>query len=339
MRGAALSKYTQPVSSIVVEDLAKTFVKRRSLRESLLHPFGKAERVTALDGVNLQVEAGEIFGLLGPNGAGKTTLLKILSCLIIQDRGAATVAGHSTRTQEMRVRSSIGFVTSDERSFYWRLSGRENLHFFARLCNIAPAAMRARCQALLDALELSDKADHAFMGYSSGMKQRMAVARALLHDPPVLYMDEPTRSLDPVAARHLRELIAGTLNRRQGKTILLATHNLAEAEELCGRIAILHRARVRRMGTLAEVRRWALSRERYLIEVTQADGFAPYKFAGGTVEADGAGILRAELERGGEALTHLLGALLARGARIVSCTRQEASLQEIFDLAVGEAGP
>jgi ABC-2 type transport system ATP-binding protein len=321
---------------IAVEDLSKTFVKRRSLREGLLHPFGVAERVTALDGVSLGVQQGEIFGLLGPNGAGKTTLLKILSCLIMQDRGQATVAGFSTRSQEMRVKASIGFVTSDERSFYWRLSGRENLHFFARLYNLEPAGMRARCQSLLERLELSDKADHAFMSYSSGMKQRMAVARALLHDPPVLYMDEPTRSLDPVAARHLRELVSATLNRREGKTILLATHNLAEAEELCGRIAILHRAKVRRTGTLAEVRLSALARERYLIETSGVDGFAPYRFDGGVVEQDGQGRLRAELERGGAALSHLLGQLLARGARIVSCTRQEASLQEIFDLAVSE---
>ncbi len=354
--------------AIAVEDLAKTFVKRRSIKEIVARPWAKAERVTALDGVSFSVEQGEIFGLLGPNGAGKTTLLKVLSCLIIQSRGRASINGYDTLAQEMRVKRSVGFVTSDERSFYWRLSGRENLHFFARLFNLPPSRVRRRCQELLDGLDLGDKADHAFMTYSSGMKQRMAVARALLHDPPVLYMDEPTRSLDPLAARHLRELIGGQLNRDEGKTILLATHNLAEAEQMCTRIAILHKARVRLMGTLPEVRSWVQARERYVIEVAGLDGRLHLDFPGGRAEvvepaeqggggsetaaeapraADarapsptlgpaGRATLRAEVEPGGAALTYLLGQVVNRGGVVVSCTRQEPSLQEIFDRTIAE---
>jgi ABC-2 type transport system ATP-binding protein len=306
---------------------------------------------TAVDDVSFRAEKGEILGLLGPNGAGKTTLLKILSCLIIQSRGAARINGYNTLREEMKVKTSVGFVTSDERSFYWRLSGRENLRFFASLYNLPPAAARRRCQELLDRLDLGGKADQAFMTYSSGMKQRMAVARALLHDPPVLFMDEPTRSLDPLAAKHLRALVSETLCRKEGKTILLATHNLNEAEEICSRIAILHRARIRRMGTLAEVRSWALSRERYVIEVAGLDGaLQPFVFDGGKVDIEhpeeeaasgarggppGATVrLRADLDRGGAALTHVLADLMRRGAVIVSCTRHEASLQEIFDMTV-----
>ncbi|HKY34046.1 MAG TPA: ABC transporter ATP-binding protein [Candidatus Polarisedimenticolia bacterium] len=327
--------------AVTVEDLGKTFIKRRSLRDMLTRPWVPAERVTALDEVSFTVAPGEIFGLLGPNGAGKTTLLKVLACLVIQSRGRALVHGHDTRHAELRVKSSIGFVTSDERSFYWRLSGRENLHFFARLCNLQAGRVKDRCQDLLERLELTDKADHPFMNYSSGMKQRMAVARALLHDPPVLCMDEPTRSLDPVAAKHLRALIQGRLNRGEGKTILLATHNLAEAEELCSRIAILHRGRLRRLGTLAEARSWALARERYVLEVSGLNGaVAAEELDGGRVTVDrGAGdglvTVRAELEPGGPALTRLIDGLRARGALIVSCSRHEASLQEIFDLTVG----
>jgi ABC-2 type transport system ATP-binding protein len=334
-----------PEAAVLAENLGKTFIKRRSLRQTISHPWSKAERVTALHDVTFEAARGEIFGLLGPNGAGKTTLLKILSCLILPTQGRAVVGGHDVQQAEARVKSSIGFVTSDERSFYWRLSGRENLHFFARLCNLPPDRVRPRCQELLDRLELSDKADHTFMTYSSGMKQRMAVARALLHDPPVLYMDEPTRSLDPLAARHLRTFVGEELNRREGKTILLATHNLTEAEELCSRIAILHRARIRRMGTLAEARSWALARERYLIEVSGLNGsLQSEEFPGGRVEPDlGASgpvvRLRADLEPGGQALTHVLDGLLRRGAVIVSCTRRDASLQEIFDLTVGQTEP
>ena len=337
--------------AITVEDLAKTFIKRRSLRDTVTHPWRKPETVTALDGVAFTVQPGEIFGLLGPNGAGKTTLLKILSCLIIQSRGTALINGHDTQREEMRVKSSIGFVTSDERSFYWRLSGRENLRFFASLYNLPPARAKQRCQELLERLDLKEKADHAFMTYSSGMKQRMAVARALLHDPPVIFMDEPTRSLDPMAAKHLRALVRDSLCRAEGKTILLATHNLAEAEQLCSRIAILHKARLRRMGTLAEARSWALSRERYVIEVAGLTGgwgrnggsAEAYEFPGGRVVAesvpgDALTRLRADLDPGGGALTHLLGGLMERGATIVSCTRHEASLQEIFDMTVGEEG-
>jgi ABC-2 type transport system ATP-binding protein len=253
------------------------------------------------------VREGEIFGLLGPNGAGKTTLLKILSCLIIQNRGTAVINGFDTLRAEMKVKASIGFVTSDERSFYWRLSGRENLHFFARLYNLPHDKVRARCEALLGWLDLTDKADHAFMNYSSGMKQRMAVARALLHDPAILYMDEPTRSLDPLAARHLRDLVQKTLNAEQGKTILLATHNLAEADQMCHRVGIIHKARLRRQGTLAEM-------------VEQG--------------ANGATALHAELDPGGAALTRLLSDLVRSGATIVSCTRRDPTLQEIFDATV-----
>jgi ABC-2 type transport system ATP-binding protein len=330
-------------SAVTVEDLSRTFIKRRSMREAMLRPWAKAERITALEGVSFTVEPGEIFGLLGPNGAGKTTLLKILSCLIIQSRGRALVNGHDTLRQEMRVKASIGFVTSDERSFFWRLSGRENLHFFARLCNLPASRLRGRCQELLDRLELTDKADHPFMNYSSGMKQRMAMARALLHDPPILYMDEPTRSLDPIAAKHLRGLILETLSRREGKTILLATHNLAEAEQMCSRIAIMSRARIRRMGTLPEIRAWSQARERYVIEVAGLGrASAAYEFPGGRVTIDGESerpvlALLAEVEPGGAALTRVLSDLVGRGATVVSCSRRDASLQEIFDLAVEDS--
>ncbi len=355
--------------AIETRDLDKVFNKRRSIRDLLTRPFAEPGQVRALQGVSLEVLPGEIFGLLGPNGAGKTTLLKILSCLITPTAGTARVSGHDVTSAHHRVRSSIGLVTSDERSFYWRLSGRENLHFFAALYNVDRGKARARCQALLEKMDLTEKADQPFMEYSTGTKQRLAVARALLHDPPVLFMDEPTRSLDPTAARHLREFIANTLNKKEGKTILLATHNLPEAESLCSRLAILHLARVRRMGTVEEVRSWGSTRERYTIEVrgltptrilssgalgpenaAEETGFA---FRGCRIEVqatdagpagvgpaaaarpDGA-VIHADLERGGHALTELLRRLIAAGATVVSCTHRETSLQEVFDLVASE---
>jgi ABC-2 type transport system ATP-binding protein len=195
-------------------------------------------------------------------------------------------------------------------------------------------------------MDLLEKADQPFMEYSTGTKQRLAVARALLHDPPILFMDEPTRSLDPAAAKRLREFVSGTLNKVEGKTILLATHNLAEAESLCSRLVILHLAKVRRMGTVEEVRSWGSTRERYLVEVrgvpeaglfAGALAFDGCRIERAPVEAAGsAAVLLADVDKGGEALTEMLRRLIAAGGTIVSCTRREATLQEAFDLVAAE---
>jgi ABC-2 type transport system ATP-binding protein len=337
-------------AAIETTDLGKLFRKRRSLRDLATRPFRKPGKVRALAEVTLDVRRGEIFGLLGPNGAGKTTLLKILSSLVTPTEGRAFVRGNDVVSAQQRVRASIGLVTSDERSFYWRLSGRENLHFFAALYNVPRSELRSRCRTLLEKMELTRKADQQFMEYSTGTKQRLAIARALLHDPPIIFMDEPTRSLDPSAAKNLRGFISETLNGAEGKTILLATHNLAEAETLCDRLAILHLSRVRRLGTLGEVRSMGSTLERYEIALA---GVAPERIAGGgalafegcrvhldeqeEARASGAPVtIRADVERGGGALTELLRRLLAAGATILSCTRHETSLQEVFDLVAAE---
>ncbi len=336
-------------AAIETTDLGKVFAKRRSLRDLATRPFRKPGKVRALEKVTLEVHPGEIFGLLGPNGAGKTTLLKILSSLVTPSEGRAAVQGHDVVSAQQRVRASIGLVTSDERSFYWRLSGRENLHFFAALYNVPRGQLRSRCRTLLEKMELTAKADQQFMEYSTGTKQRLAIARALLHDPPIIFMDEPTRSLDPSAAKNLREFISETLNGAEGKTILLATHNLAEAEALCDRLAILHLSKVRRLGTLGEVRSSGSTRERYEIALAglgpeRVAGDGAFAFEGCRVGLDeertpaaGAPVtIRADVERGGVALTELLRRLLAAGATILSCTRHETSLQEVFDLVAAE---
>jgi ABC-2 type transport system ATP-binding protein len=202
--------------AIEARGLEKTFRKRRSVRELLSRPFAASEQVRALRGVDLEVREGEIFGLLGPNGAGKTTLLKILSCLVLPDRGSAKVAGHDVE-DERRVKPEIGLVNTDERSFYWRLNARENLSFFAVLYGVPRNRRAARIDELLARVDLLDAADRPFSGYSSGMKQRMAIARALLHDPPILLMDEPTRSLDPSSQLGLRRFILDELSGQLSK--------------------------------------------------------------------------------------------------------------------------
>jgi ABC-2 type transport system ATP-binding protein len=313
--------------------VGKTYIKRRSLLDMALHPLRRAERIEGLVDVDLEVPRGTLYGLLGPNGAGKTTLLKILACLILPTTGRAMVEGRDVATEDQEVRRAIGFVTADERSFYWRLSGEDNLIFFARLYGLTAADARRRTRELLAAMELEEVAKRQFMSYSSGMKQRLAICRALLHDPPVLCLDEPTRSLDPIAAKHLRQFIQASLHRERGKTILLATHNLQEAEDLCQRLAVLHRGRVLREGSLHDIASRLPGREQYLIEVTGLTALPGD--ARWALEAepprDGLVRLAAAVDRGGRPFSDLLRALLAGGGTIVACTRREPGLQEVFD--------
>ena len=163
--------------------------------------------VTALDRVSLQIPPGEIFGIMGPNGAGKTTLIKVLSTLILPTSGQAFIHGYNLLTQPERVKSLVGLVSGDDRSFYWRLSCRENLLFFAALYNLPPSQARSRIEELSCLLDLEDFLDRRYAQCSSGMKQRLALARSLIHRPRVLLMDEPTKSLDPGAAENLRHYI------------------------------------------------------------------------------------------------------------------------------------
>ncbi len=310
-------------------ELEKSFVKKRALKELLTRPFATPERVHALRGVDLQVKRGEIFGLLGPNGAGKTTLVKILACLILPDRGRAALGGEDVRN-ENKVKPRLGLVHSDERSFYWRLSGRDNLRFFARLYDVPGQRIEARIDELLRRVELTDAAPRRFSDYSSGMKQRLAIARALLHDPPILLMDEPTRSLDPAASLSLRAFIRDELKGRDGKTILLATHNLREAEALCDRIAILVEGTVRQTGTVGEVRRWGVDERQFRLEVTdwRDDIDGPFRVVS-VDDVNGTRRVIVALD-GGSRLNDVLAAVMARGATIHACDRVEPDLEEAF---------
>jgi ABC-2 type transport system ATP-binding protein len=316
--------------AIDARDVAKSFVKKKSVRELFTKPFTRPERVHALRGVTLQVREGEVFGLLGPNGAGKTTLLKILSCLVLPDAGSARVGGHDV-VDEDEVKPKIGLVNSDERSFYWRLSGRENLRFFAELYDVPRPTRETRIATLLARVDMVEAADRRFADYSSGMKQRLAIARAMLHDPPILFMDEPTRSLDPASALSLREFALDELKARDGKTILIATHNLREAEAMCDRLAILVKGQVRQVGTVDEVRRWGVRERRLRLQVADWRGLPPGPWRQASVKhlPDGGTEVEVALESEG-AFEDLLRALLAAGVGVRACDRIEPDLEEAF---------
>ena len=213
-------------------------------------PFGKREpkaMFTAVNCVDLQIKRGEIFGLLGPNGAGKSTTIRMLCTLLEPTSGTAHVNGFDLVKQANDVRRSLGTLLAGERSIYWKLTGRENLEYFAALYHIPATVARQRVEELIERMELQDRANELVEKYSTGMRQRVAIAKALLARPPILLLDEPTLGLDPQAARRLRELIAEL--KQEGHTILLTTHYMEEADQLSDRIGIIDTGRIIALDT------------------------------------------------------------------------------------------
>jgi ABC-2 type transport system ATP-binding protein len=206
---------------------------------------------TALDRLDLSVAPGELFGFLGPNGAGKTTAIRLLTGLLLPNEGEAFVAGHSLAREPLAARAAIGFVP-DTPFLYDRLTAREFLALCAALYDVPPDPAERRARALLSLLGLEAAADGLIEGYSHGMRQKIALAGALVHDPQVLFLDEPTIGLDPRSARAIKDLLRGLCNR--GKAVFLSTHVLEIAERLCDRVAILDRGRLVVVGTMAELR-------------------------------------------------------------------------------------
>lgn len=253
---------TEPV--VRVQGLTKKFPLQRSWAEMARHPF-RRDLITVVDHVSLEITRGEFFGLLGPNGAGKTTLFKMLSTLVFPDSGTATVAGHDIRRHPERVRRILTPVIADERSLNWRLSADENLLLYAALHGLRGAAAKKRVWELLHSVELADTGRKMAGKFSSGMRQRLLIARALLARPSVLLLDEPTRSLDPVSARRFRQFLREDVVGVQGCTVLLATHNAEEALELCDRVGVLNRGRLLAVGRADDLARDVLG-ERYRID-------------------------------------------------------------------------
>jgi len=233
--------------------LTKSFPERRGWKDLLLRPFRPARTVTVVNDVSFDVMPSEFFGLLGANGAGKTTLFRMLSTQLLPDSGTAFIAGREVVRDAAAVQGLLTPVAADERSLNWRLTARENLELFAALYGIAPDAAARRVSELLDIVELSDTGSKMVGTFSSGMKQRLLIARALLPQPRVLLLDEPTRSLDPISARRFRRFLREEIAGRQQCTVLLATHNAEEAFELCDRVAVLDRGRLMAVGRVDEL--------------------------------------------------------------------------------------
>jgi len=219
--------------------------------ENLSKYYGKGAEIKAVDELNLEVYEGETFGLLGPNGAGKTTTVRLLNCIIKPTNGTATVNGYDILKKETEVKRVTGLL-AESPGLYEKLSAREFLEFMAALYDVPGDILAERIDDLLKLFGLHDRRDYLLEGYSRGMKQKILIASALIHDPPILFLDEPTSMLDPRAALMVKDLIK-TLSDTAGKTIFICSHILPIVEELCDRIGIINQGRLIALGTVGEI--------------------------------------------------------------------------------------
>jgi ABC-2 type transport system ATP-binding protein len=236
---------------------------RRTYRSSTGVFRRKSVDIEAVRGVSFEIAEGELFGLLGPNGAGKTTTIKMLITLLIPTSGTARVLGLDVVKDAREVRKRIGYVFGGERGLYERLSGLDNLRYFAELYAVPPSTQKKRIEELLDLVGLKGREKERVEGYSRGMRQRLHIARGLLHDPPVVFLDEPTIGVDPVGARDLRATIAALTE--SGKTVLLTTHYMFEADSLCNRIAVINKGQVVAEGTPSDLK--SIVADRTVVEI------------------------------------------------------------------------
>jgi ABC-2 type transport system ATP-binding protein len=299
----------------------------------MLRPVRADRYIQALRNVNLRVRPGEIYGLVGPNGAGKTTLIKILATLLHPDSGEARLFGLDVVRNEFEIKRRIGYVMGEERSFYWRLSGFDNLRFFAALDDLMGRNAHARILEVLHLVGLGDEARRPFRQFSSGMRQKLAIARALLTDPEILLMDEPTRSLDPESAAVVRDIMR-RMARDQGRTVLFATHNLEEAGEVSSRIGMMFGGRIQSEGTPAEIRSLAGTGVSYEICFKEKDPQALETLktleAVVNVTAESETCVQIELKDADVDISSVMRKLLDSGCKLESFSRRERDLGAVF---------
>jgi len=330
--------------SVETHNLTKRFPVMKGYRDLILHPFRKME-ITALENVNIQVKKGEIFGLLGPNGAGKTTLIKILCTLVLPSEGSAYVNGYDVTMDGKQIRRTIGYVISDERSFFWRLTGRQNLKFFARLNNIPAKQVDQRIMKVVELTGLKDDVNKTFQDYSTGMKQKLAVARGMLTDPQILLLDEPTKSLDPVSAHNVKKFIKEVIIGEEKKTVIIATNNMQEAEELCNRIAIINKGKLKICESLKEIRKTFNGKDKYVFKLRGSFEYLKKKLHcqnfNGKISSllpessySSGSLCRLEINTERENISEIVEKIVSSGIKIEAFYPEEVSLNEIFARAI-----
>ncbi len=329
-----MNNHTQSSSNLAIEttNLTKRYIKPEGLTKIFVR---NRPETLAVDQVNLNIRHSELFGLVGPNGAGKTTLIKMLCTLILPSSGSAIVDGYPLE-QDTAIKSIIGLVTSDERSFYWRLSGRQNLEFFATLQNISPKLIPARVDDVLAIVNLQDVADQRFQTYSTGMRQRLSIARAMINKPTLLFLDEPTKGLDPPSIHAMHKLMREQLVDNQGITVFLTSHWLEEVEQLCDRIAIMNLGRIVACGTMDELRQRLSLGEKYLILINNInDQFASnmrskYEDVAFTSLDNDITQIEVKISADTTPINQILDDLRDSGGRIIHLSNEKVTLDEIF---------
>jgi ABC-2 type transport system ATP-binding protein len=287
----------------------------------------------AVEEIDFEVKRGEIFGLLGPNGAGKTTTIKMLTTLLLPTSGRATVLGMNVEKEVMEIRKRINLVMGGERGLYYRITGRQNLQFFSNLYKVPPEIREQRIDELVELVGMADAADKRVEDYSRGMKQRIHLARGLVNDPEILFLDEPTIGLDPEIAREMRLVIKDMACK--GRTVLLSTHDMLEAEFLCDRIALISKGHIVALGSPSELKE--LVERRSIVEIEleglTEDMVSSIETIQG-VEAvssrfnNGRNIIRVQVEIGTDMISTIAAQL--RGSRLIRITTEEPSLEDAF---------
>jgi ABC-2 type transport system ATP-binding protein len=328
--------------SVVVEHVSKTFPKKFGYVSWLKHR-GRPPRKAVVTDITFRVAQGELLGLLGANGAGKSTTLRMLAGLVVPDCGSIVINGIDGRHHPLSMRRHLGLCTSEERAFYFRLTARENLEYFGALAGLRERVLGRRISEVLELVDLAADIDTRFDYFSSGMRQRLAVARALLADPAVLLLDEPTRAVDPIHAQAIRTFVRDELVGRRGKTVVLATNLLDEAWELCDRIAVLRSGAIAAIGAPAELSRTIDAGRNYVIVVDRVDASllartraVPGLLELATTDEPGGVALRVSLDAHPRTLTNLLQAVSANGISIGSVRPKDPRPADVFAGVIGE---
>jgi ABC-2 type transport system ATP-binding protein len=320
------------MNAIEVKNLQRVYrarigVIKRSIKE-----------VMAVEDISFDIKSGELFGLLGPNGAGKTTTVKMLATLLIPTKGTATILGYDVVKDANEVRKHIGFIFGGERGLYWRLSGIDNLRYFASLYGVEPEVSKKRIPFLLEMVGLEGRGNERVEGYSRGMKQRLHVARTLLHDPEILFLDEPTIGLDPVGARDFRQVIRNLQSEK--KTILLTTHYMFEADSLCQRVAVIDKGVIVALDSPTELKKHVAD-----LSVIEIETFGTSKEVVERVrslafvdalqvqEQDQRQMLLIQTARGAEAVPDVMNSL--NGTRVGRVIVREPTLEDAYIRLVG----
>jgi len=328
------------MNPVEVKQLSKTFETREG------GVFRKvSKKIVAVDAIDFSVPKGEIFGLLGPNGAGKTTSVKMLCTLITPTSGDAYINNFSIAKDQQKVRENLGVMLTGERTLYWKLTGQENLEYFAALYHMDSTYAKKRIHALLDLVGLSERQDTLVENYSTGMRIRLSFTKALLNEAPVLLFDEPTASLDPQSSHLIRDIIRDL--KRQGYAIILTTHNMEEADALSDRVAIIDHGKIVVLGSPSELKQKVKSSDIIEIEarnvveqtVNALQSFSEVSKVAITSSTQGneTQLIRVHVEKGKEVLPRILEFFVRKQVTITKVSFIEPTLEDVFIAETGRS--